>query len=134
IDGNVTVTALANLSSATSVAAHTLTELTGSNVTVAGAIDIEALASDRGSGGAAATALLNVRAFQTGTFSGSPTSFVGVLHLGSITLKAGAQDGGGGPAKGLADATIQSLGTIGVGPVNVLANAHNFGGLPVGSS
>ncbi len=51
INGNVTVAALANLSRGGSVSAHELTELGGSNVTVAGAIDVEALANDGGSGG-----------------------------------------------------------------------------------
>jgi filamentous hemagglutinin family protein len=135
INGNVTVAALANLSRADSVSAHELTELGGSNVTVAGAIDVEALASDGGSGEAAATALLNVRAVETASFSGQRFSFGGLLNLGSITGRASAHNGGGGPAKGLVDIAIENLGLGQVtGPINVSANAHNLGGLPKGSS
>ena len=50
INGNVDVAALANLSSADVVAAHAVTELGGNDVTVNGGVNVEALASDRGSG------------------------------------------------------------------------------------
>ena len=85
--------------------------------------------------GAVASALLDVRAVATASVSGQRFSFGGILNLGSITGRASAHNGGGGPAKGLVDIAIENLGLGQVtGPINVSANAHNLGGLPKGSS
>jgi len=121
INGNVAVAALADLSSADLVAAHAMTDVGGNNVTVSGDVNVEALASDRGSGNAVASALVNIHG------SGSPAN----VNLSSVVDRASANVGGGGPAKSLADVTIQSRLVQVAGAIDVSANAHNFGAGPM---
>jgi hypothetical protein len=129
INGNVAVAALADLTSAALVAAHAMTDAGGNFVAVSGAVNVEALASDRGNGNAVASALVNIHT-ETQQFPLRAS-----LTLGSITDRASANVGGGGPAKSLADVTIQTRGPAQVaGAIDVSADAHNLRGEPKGSS
>ena len=120
IDGNLALAAAADLSKADSIAAHGLANLgAGNNMTVNGAIDVEALGSDRGLGNVTASALLDIL--------GSHAFPAGNLNLGPLTDRASAHVGGGA-ARSLAGVTIQTPSVIRIaGPVDVSAGADNSG-------
>ncbi|HZT18600.1 MAG TPA: filamentous hemagglutinin N-terminal domain-containing protein [Dongiaceae bacterium] len=126
IDGQLDVTASADVSKGDLVIARAATLLEGADLRVTGAAEDEALASDHGVGAALASALVDMQA-------GASRALAGSISVASLLDRATADMHGSGSARALANTVLRASADLHVaGPVDVSADAHGNGAAHAG--